>query len=192
MEYTQLVGIFNQINSATLRENTSLKAQISQLTTTNAGVVDRLQQQLTNQAAAHLAEKSQLQSQLETAQAQAASNATQAALATQLQTQVNALQARVASLEAIAPFDPRKIRVEAFYARMLPSETLMLLTDSDPVVQSIAELLKQWAINGWPIFMDTSPEFQQAKGYFIQSGKIPAERIAALTVDATRDEAPLP
>lgn len=196
-EQADLTGLLEQFNAVVLRENAALKAEVTHVTQLNSTTVGQLQSQINQMTTDHQAAIATLQSQLATAQAQAANNADAAQLTAQLQAELEekqaeivALQTRVDSLKAIAPFDPRKITVRAFYARLSHDETLMLLTDEDPIVRQIADMLAQWSKNDWPIFFDTSPEFAQAMGYLVQSGKLSPERVQSLTQDASHQEAP--
>ncbi len=188
-EQADLTGLLEQFNIVVLRENTALKAQAAQLTQVHATTVESLQSQINQLNSNHSAAISTLRTQLAAAQADAASNAAAAQLTETLQAQVASLTARVASLAAIAPFDPRKITVNAFLHRLTQAELLMLFSDSDPGVQQIGGLLKQWAANDWPIVFE-SQEFTQAMGYLVQIGKLTQDRVAAITVDASREEAP--
>lgn len=195
-EEADLGGLLEEFNAAVLRENSTLNAQLTHVTVTNSTTIEQLQSQITSLTAAHATTVTDLQNQVATAQAEAEANAEAAQLTASLQTQVAALQtdvaalsARVASLSAIAPFDPRRITVAAFLHRLTQAELLMLFSDADSVVQSIGAMLKEWSQNAWPIDFD-SKEFVQAMGYLVQVSKLSEERVAAITVDATREESP--
>lgn len=186
-EQAELGDLFDGFNAVILRENTALKAQVANLTTAHAATVDSMQSQINS-----------LQTQLAAAQSQAATNAAEASQVPALQTQVSNLQAanatlesRVAALIGQLPFDPRQITVPAFMDRLTKDELLML-TDPDPTTQQIAGMLRQWKAEGWPIYLDQdkSPEFAMAMGYFLQTGRLTPERVAQITVDASRSESP--
>lgn len=195
-EQADLSGLFDGFNLVVLQENTALKAQVTQLTEANSATTDQMQSQINQLTTTHAAEKTDLQEQLATAKATASANAEAAQLVVSLQAQVAGLESqvtlltsRVEGLKAIAPFDPRKITVESFLRRLDQTELLMLFSDDDEVVQQIGGMLKDWSKNNWPIVFE-SPEFQQAMGYLVQMGKLTAERVAAITIDALRQEAP--
>ncbi len=99
------------------------------------------------------------------------------------------LRTQIEMLRSEVPYDPRVITVNAFLHRLTQAELLMLFSDDDPGVQQVGGMLKQWAANDWPIVFE-SQEFQQALGYLVQLGKLTADRVAAITVDAARAESP--
>jgi hypothetical protein len=164
-------------------------SQVETLNSTHAAAITALNQQIAT-----------LQTQLSTAQAEAANNANAASQLAVVTTQVStltteksALETRVTALIGQLPFDPRKITVPAFMER-LTREELLMLTDVDPTTAQIAAMLREWKTNDWPIFLDQdkSPEFAMAMGYFMQTGRLTPERVAQITVDSTRAEAPIP
>ncbi len=67
----------------------------------------------------------------------------------------------------------------------------MLFSDDDAGVVAVADMLKQWSANNWPILLD-SPEFAGALAYLEAKGKLTPERIATLKLDASRDETQTP
>lgn len=100
---------------------------------------------------------------------------------------IAALEARVASLLAELPFNPKIIDATAFYNRITKEEFAELLTSDDANKVNIGNTIMVYVKNDWPIVFE-SPEFQGMIGYLLSTG-FPAERVAQLTADATRAEA---
>lgn len=106
----------------------------------------------------------------------------------QLQTQLAAANARIAALLEQVQFDPRAIEANAFLSRIASTELAQLFSSTDPNVQAISQMLLVYKANDWRIELD-SPEMQQAVGYLQKIGMVSTERAAALLRDGTRAEA---
>lgn len=106
----------------------------------------------------------------------------------ELQTQLAAANARIAALLEQVQFDPRVIEANAFLNRIASTELAQLFSSTDPNVQAISQMLLAYKANDWRIELD-SPEMQQAVGYLQQVGMVTPERAAALLRDGTRAEA---
>ena len=105
-----------------------------------------------------------------------------------LASQLAAANARIAALVEQVQFDPRVIEANAFLNRIASNELAQLFSSTDPNVQGISQMLLAYKANDWRIELD-SPEMQQAVGYLRLIGMVTAERAAALLRDGTRAEA---
>ena len=180
-EHATLGNLLADFNEDLMRENAMLKARLSKDSAERQQQIDTLN-----------ADIAALTTQLQTAQSAATANANAVAQLTALQTANAALESRVATLLTELPFDPRKIRVTAFLDRLTKEEMLML-SDSDAGVTQIAGMLRQWAVGDetgpWPIDMECEP-FADAMAFLVQTGRLTEDRVAQITVDATREESP--
>ena len=101
---------------------------------------------------------------------------------------IAALEARVHSLLAELPFNPRIIDATAFYERITKDEFAAMSVSDDETLRTIAKTILAYKTNDWPVVFE-SPEFQGLIGYLVGTSFLTAERAAELTRDATREEA---
>lgn len=101
---------------------------------------------------------------------------------------IAALEARVHSLLAELPFNPRIIDASKFYERITKDEFAAMSVSDDETLRTIAKTILAYKTNDWPVIFE-SPEFQGLIGYLVGTSFLTAERAAELTRDATREEA---
>lgn len=145
------------------------------------------------------AEKTDLETQVETLTSEKAAALAQVATLTDerasltaanatLTGQLTAANARIAALVEQVQFDPRVIEANAFLNRIASTELAQLFSSTDQNVQAISQMLLAYKANDWRIELD-SDTVQQAVGYLLQIGMVTPERAAALLRDGTKAEA---
>jgi hypothetical protein len=102
-------------------------------------------------------------------------------------TTIEEKNARIESLLAEVPFDPRVIDAAYFLKRVTVEETMALYTSGDPQVQAIAAMLKAYKDNDWPIILD-SAEFVGAMQYLVSVELLTVKRQSELMKDCDRQE----
>jgi hypothetical protein len=105
-----------------------------------------------------------------------------------LQTQLDAANARVADLLKSVPYNPRILKGEAFYNRVSKEDMVTLLTSDNPQLVLVGKTIDAYRDNKWPVVLD-STDFQQLVGYVMQSGVFDEKEVLAIMTDATREEA---
>jgi len=202
----ELGDLLAQFNADLIGEQATLKAAVATLAAVKAELEatnSQLTQSLATSQALVAARDAQLAQADADTQAQVSAisadrDSQVAAISADRDTQVSAttsqlttMQGRFANLIEQLGYNPRHISVDKFLKRLDQAELLMLFSDSDPNIQAIAGMLKQWKEAGWHVDFD-SVEFQQAMGYLQLVEKLTPERVAAMTVDSSRSEAPVP
>jgi hypothetical protein len=104
-----------------------------------------------------------------------------------LKTQLEQASARIAQLLESLPWNPRIMEAKAFVARITASEMLSLASSQDPQVKQIVGMLTAWVATDWPIVLD-SPEIQSAIPYLMSVGLVTENRVAELLRDCTQAE----
>lgn len=186
-EQAEISDILDQFNSNLLQENVTLKAQAIQ------AAIDQQNQSyiIESQTAAVIQAKNDqiasLTSQLASAQSQLVTTGNVRNQVETLQNELIAAQGRMNRLIEQLAFNPRELTVESFLNRLTQTELLMLFADTDPVIQQIAGMLKEWATKHWPVHLD-SDNTRNSIGYLVSVGKLSPDRVQIITSDASREE----
>lgn len=186
-EQAALSGLLSGFNADLLRENASLKAAAAQALVDRQAQFDAISEQTATAISAKDSQIAALTSQLATVTSELVATGDARDRVGVLQGELAAAQARMAKLIEQLAFDPRQLTVAAFLNRLTQAELLMLFSDSDPGVQQIAGLLKEWASKQWPVHLD-SDNMRQSIGYLVSLDKLTPDRVQAITADASREE----
>lgn len=186
-EQAEISNILEQFNSNLLQENVILKAQAAQAAIDNQNQSDIVASQTAAVIQAKNTQISSLTSQLSSAQSELVASGDFRNQVTTLQGELTAVQVRMSKLIEQLAFNPRELTVQSFLNRLTQTELLMLFADTDPIIQQIAGMLKEWSVQNWPVHLD-SDNMKNSIGYLVSVGKINQDRVQIITSDASREE----
>ena len=171
-----------------VRENEFFKSQLAQVNVDRLAQFASISQQTAAAITAKDAQIASLTSQLASARSELVAASGAADRLSAVKKENRAMHERMAKLIEQLAFDPRQLTVESFLNRLTQSELLMLFSASDPGVQQIAGILKEWArTKQLPVHLD-SDNMRQSIGYLVSLDKLTPDRVQAITADASLAE----
>lgn len=112
-------------------------------------------------------------------------------LAEALLAQTQKQAGRIETLANSLPYNPRLIDAAAFVDRLPTGRALQLMESTDPRITQIADLLKLYRAENWPIGLD-APETQQAFALLVSIGWLTESERDNILRDATYSERHIP